>query len=247
MSQPEMDIIAFAAVCKSYSQTQALVDFTYAFAKNAITAIVGRSGSGKSTILKLINGLERPTAGTVSVLGAPLDYSRIAGFRRKLGYAVQGTGLFPHMTVRQNIALQGALAGWAEEEKRARTRELMQLTGLEGELADRYPHELSGGQQQRVGLCRAMFLDPAIFLLDEPFGALDPITRTELHDEFLRLQKTVPRTIVLVTHDMREAMKLADRILILEQGRLVQEGACDTILRSPATPFVEELIHTQLD
>ncbi|RMD95522.1 MAG: ABC transporter ATP-binding protein [Calditrichaeota bacterium] len=240
-------MISFDRVSKYYNHTAALIDFTYQFRERAITTIVGRSGSGKSTLLQLINGLERPTRGQVCVFNRPIDYSQLPALRRRLGYAVQGTGLFPHLTVEKNISLPAKLAGWPADKINSRMTELMHLVGLSEKLCKRYPHELSGGQQQRVGLCRAIMLDPEIFLLDEPFGALDPITRNEIHAEFLRLQEIKPRTIVLVTHDMREAAKLSDDILILEQGKLVQKGSRQDILEHPATPFVQSLIHEQLE
>lgn len=238
--------IVFRAVRKTYGAVPALIDLSYEFPANQITCIVGRSGSGKSTLLKLINGVEQPDAGEIRVFDEPLNYRRITSVRRRLGYAVQGTGLFPHLSVRRNIELPGVIAQWPADKRRERSSQLLRLVNLEEQLADRYPFELSGGQQQRAGLCRAMFLDPAVFLLDEPFGALDPITRSEIQEEFLALQQKLPRTIVLVTHDMREAVKLGENILILESGRLVQHGRREEVLSRPATPFVRQLIHSQL-
>jgi len=208
---------------------------------------VGPSGSGKSTLLQLINGLVRPNQGKISVFGKAIDYAHLPELRLKIGYAVQGTGLFPHMTAMENICLLGRIKKWPSRRITARVEELMALVGLEEDLGSRYPHELSGGQQQRVGLCRAMMLEPELFLLDEPFGALDPITRHEIHDEFLTLQKSERRTMVLVTHDIREALKLAQRIVILDGGRLVQEGPCQDVVKNPANAFVRHLLQTQLD
>ncbi|MFQ5627421.1 MAG: ATP-binding cassette domain-containing protein, partial [bacterium] len=242
-----MATIRFESVTKKYKSTFALRNFSFLFPEKSITVIVGRSGSGKSTILQLINGLELPTTGTVLAFDKPIDYNNLVLHRRKFGYAVQGTGLFPHLTVAQNIGLPARLMKWPELKITARTKELMEIVELPLELKSRYPFQLSGGQQQRVGLCRAMMLDPAVFIFDEPFGALDPITRMEIHKELLRIQGLTPRMMILVTHDMREAVKLADRILILEQGALVQAGTKDEIISKPATPFVEELIHSQLE
>ncbi len=242
-----MPIIRFENVSKSYDSVPALVDVNYTFAEKAVTAVVGRSGSGKSTLLQMINALLRPDAGRVYVYGEPIDYSDPVPLRRRIGYVVQGIGLFPHLTVQQNIRLPARLAGREAAETERQVRELMSLVGLPEEFADRYPHELSGGQQQRVGLCRAMMLEPEIFLLDEPFAALDPITRSEIHDEFLRLQRMSPRTMVLVTHDMREAYKLADVWVILENGRIVQAGPKEEVLAHPADEFIESLIHSQLE
>jgi osmoprotectant transport system ATP-binding protein len=210
------------------------------------TAIVGTSGSGKSTLLQIINGLVRPSAGTVHVFGRPIDYGLLPELRRQIGYAVQGTGLFPHLTAEKNITLLARLAGWSKDRSRARAQELMKLVGLPWDYAARYPFEMSGGQQQRVGLCRAMMLNPPIFLLDEPFGALDPVTRQEIHQEFLRLQSSEPRTIVLVTHDLREALKLAQRLVVLDRGHIVQHGPCTEIVNAPATPFVRAFFRSQL-
>ncbi|MBI3014701.1 MAG: ATP-binding cassette domain-containing protein, partial [Candidatus Tectomicrobia bacterium] len=203
-------------VSKFYGGETALADIHLAFTDLVTTAVVGPSGSGKSTLLQLINGLIRPTRGKVSVFGNPIDYERLPQLRLRIGYAVQGTGLFPHLTVWENITLLARLARWEPERVRARGQDLMRLVDLPLSFERRYPYELSGGQQQRVGLCRAMILNPKIFLLDEPFGALDPMTRNEIHQEFLHLQKLEARTMILVTHDLREApMALAAVFLLL--------------------------------
>jgi osmoprotectant transport system ATP-binding protein len=211
------------------------------------TAVVGPSGSGKSTLLQLVNGLVRPSQGRVLVFGKPIDYTRLVELRRQIGYAVQGTGLFPHLTVEANITLLAKLAKWEPARIRARAETLMKLVNLPLVYARRHPYELSGGQQQRVGLCRAMLLNPRIFLLDEPFGALDPITRNEIHREFLRLQASEARTIVLVTHNLREAQKLAQRLVILDRGRIVQQGACTEVLENPVNEFVRTFFQSQLE
>src|ERR1700691_3289864 len=192
--------IILKGVSKTYGKEAALRDVTVEFGDGVTTALAGPSGSGKSTLLQLINGLVRPSTGTVYVFGKPIDYGRLPELRRQIGYAVQGTGLFPHLNVEKNITLLARLIGWGTDRIRGRAEELMSLVGLSWNYAVRFPHELSGGQQQRVGLCRAMMLNPPIFLLDEPFGALDPVTRREIHQEFLRLQASEPRTMVLVTH-----------------------------------------------
>jgi len=232
-------------VSKCYGNERALHEVSLAFADDVTTAVVGPSGSGKSTLLQLINGLVRPTRGTVLVFGKAVDYRHLPELRRQIGYAVQGTGLFPHLTAEGNVTLLARLARWDRERIRARAEELMKLVGLPPDYARRYPHELSGGQQQRVGLCRAMMLNPRVFLLDEPFGALDPITRKEIHREFLRLQEAEARTIILVTHDLAEARKLAQRLVVLERGRVVQHAACADVVRDPASAFVHEFFQTQ--
>lgn len=242
-----MSLIFFDHVYKSYDgRDYALHDIHLTFPENVTTAIVGTSGSGKSTLLQLINGLERPTDGQVFVFGNAIDYTQLPVLRRRLGYAVQGTGLFPHLTVFENITLLAVLESWEPQRVQARAEELMKLVSLPLDFAKRYPHQLSGGQQQRVGLCRAMMLDPKIFLLDEAFGALDPITRREIHEEFLHLQKAAPRTIVMVTHDLKEALKLAQQIVILNHGRVEQVGSGEQLLQNPATEFVADFFKSQL-
>ena len=241
-----MSDLLFQDVSKNYGKEAALRDVSVAFENGVTTAVVGPSGSGKSTLLQLINGLVRPSYGTVHVHGKPIDYDHLPELRRQIGYAVQGTGLFPHLTVERNIGLLARLVGWKRERIRVRIRELMERVGLPWAFATRYPHQLSGGQQQRVGLCRAMMLKPPLFLLDEPFGALDPVTRNEIQQEFLRLQQLEPRTIVLVTHDLHEAQVLAQRLLVLDRGRVVQHGPGEEILRAPANEFVRNFFQTQL-
>lgn len=239
--------IRFQHVSKSYGQHPAVRDLDFAFTDGVTTAVVGPSGSGKTTLLQLCNGLARPDSGTVHAFGKPIDYHHLPELRRQIGYAVQGIGLFPHLTVAANITLLARMIGWPAERIRERELHLMNLVGLPGDYATRYPHELSGGQQQRVGLCRAMMLNPPVLLLDEPFGALDPVTRQEIHGEFLHLQATEPRTVVLVTHELREAVRLAQRLLVLVEGRVLQHGPCAEIVQQPANEFVRTFFHSQLD
>ena len=241
-----MSSIEFTSVTHRYHATVALDNVSIAFADDVVTAVVGRSGSGKSTLLQCINGLVRPAAGDVRVFGDAIDYQRLVALRRRIGYAVQGVGLFPHMTVRQNITLLARVAGASDASMGARSDELMALVELPADYRTRYPHELSGGEQQRVGLCRAMMLDPPIMLLDEPFGALDSITKSEVHGEFLRVQQLAPRTVVLVTHDLREAVRLAQRLVVIEGGRIVQHDALEMVLEHPATDEIAGLIASQL-
>ncbi len=238
--------IKLHGVMKRYGTATALGGVTLSFRDDATTAVVGPSGSGKSTLLQMINGLIRPDEGEVRLFGAPIDYGRIAEVRRRIGYAVQGTGLFPHLTVEKNIGLLARVEKWDRRRTAERIAELIRLVELPPSFANRYPHELSGGEQQRVGLCRAMMLDPPLFLLDEPFGALDPITRREVHDEFARLQRSKARTIVLVTHDIREAIRLADEIVVLRRSAVAQAGPCDEVVRAPANDFVRRLFEAQL-
>ena len=185
-----------------------------------LTAILGKSGSGKSTILQIINGLIRPAKGLVYLAGELLDYNNIYETRLKIGYAVQQVGLFPHLTAIQNITLPGKLANWDKDKRQKRAKELMNLVNLPLTHQNKFPFELSGGEQQRVGLCRAILLNPEFMLLDEPFSALDPETKEDIHGEVQKLQKLEPRCIVMVTHDPYEAKKLGDVVLQFEAGKL---------------------------
>jgi len=203
-----------------HGASEILRDFNLAIHRGETLVLLGRSGSGKTTSLKLINNLVSPTSGTVMVEGRSTADWDVIRLRRMIGYVIQEIGLFPHFTVQRNIALIPNLERWSPERVNARVRELLSLVGLDPQLASRYPRELSGGQRQRVGVARALGADPPILLMDEPFGALDPITRTELQREFLSLQERLRKTVVFVTHDVREALLLADRIALMESGRL---------------------------
>ena len=183
--------------------------------------LLGRSGSGKTTSLKLVNRLVTPTTGEICVNGRPNTDVNVIRLRRGIGYVIQDAGLFPHFTIERNIGLVPNIEGWPKERILARTQELLQLLGLSPEMATRYPHQLSGGQRQRVGVARALAADPEILLMDEPFAALDPLTRDDLQREFLLLQQRLHKTVVFVTHDLREALRLASRIALMEAGKLV--------------------------
>jgi len=209
---------------------------------NETTALVGESGSGKTTLLELVNGLKRPTLGHVELFGEEIDYDDISNLRQKMGYAVQGAGLFPHMTVYENITVMAKLDGWTDDDIKTRADYLIELVDLHKELLPRFPHKLSGGQQQRVSLCRSLMLNPELLLLDEPFSALDPITKNNIHDEFLKLQKAEARAILIVTHDMEEAVKLADYIVVLQKGKIIQSGKTQEIITSPENTYVENML-----
>ncbi|MCK8101235.1 choline ABC transporter ATP-binding protein OpuBA [Bacillus sp. 2CMS4F] len=210
--------------------------------KGEFICFIGPSGCGKTTTMKMINRLIEPSAGQIFIDGENIMEQDPVELRRKIGYVIQQIGLFPHMTIQQNISLVPKLLKWPEQQRKERARELLKLVDMGPGYLDRYPHELSGGQQQRIGVLRALAAEPPLILMDEPFGALDPITRDSLQEEFKKLQKTLHKTIVFVTHDMDEAIKLADRIVILKGGEIVQIGTPDDILRNPANEFVEEFI-----
>lgn len=241
-----MSCVLFEHVSKRLGGNQVLEDVTLELPELVTTAIVGESGSGKSTLLQHVNGLLRPDEGRVIVFGEPVPYEHVVRFRRRIGYCVQGIGLFPHLTVKENITLVARLDGWSEDDIEARFGHLMRLMDLEEELADRYPLHLSGGQQQRVGLCRSMMLKPPLLLLDEPFSAVDPITRIGIHKHFMRLQTAEPVSVLLVTHDMQEAEKLSQYLVILQGGRVVQAGRTAEVLEAPADDFVASLFKEQL-
>jgi len=212
-------------------------------ARGEIVALIGPSGCGKTTMLRMINGLIKPTAGLIEVDGTDISTQPTVQLRRGIGYVIQQVGLFPHRTVSQNIGTVPKMLGWEKSRIGGRIDELVDLVGLDRGMLDRYPDELSGGQQQRVGVARALAADPPVLLMDEPFGAVDPIVRGRLQEELLGLQERVQKTIVLVTHDLDEALTLADRIALLNVGGILEQYCPpDELLRAPANAFVEEFI-----
>ncbi len=214
-------VIEFRNVSYRVQGTDILRGLSLQVARGETLVLLGRSGSGKTTTLKMVNGLVSPTAGAVLVNGAAHSEVDVIQLRRGIGYVIQEVGLFPHFTVSRNIGVVPKIEGWDDDRIQARVKELLQLVGLSPEVATRYPHQLSGGQRQRVGVARALAADPAILLMDEPFGALDPLTRDELQREFLLLQRRLNKTVVFVTHDLREALRLGSRIALMEAGELV--------------------------
>ena len=214
-------VIEFRDVAYRVGSTQVLDGFTLQVEPGEMLVLLGRSGSGKTTTLKLVNRLVTPTSGQILVNGISQDHGDVIRLRRGIGYVIQDAGLFPHFTVARNIALVPKIEGWPEDRVRTRVQEMLQLVGLAAEMASRYPHQLSGGQRQRVGVARALAADPAILLMDEPFAALDPLTRDELQREFLVLQQRLHKTVMFVTHDLREALRLGTRIALMEAGKLV--------------------------
>jgi osmoprotectant transport system ATP-binding protein len=214
-------VIEFRNVSYRVNDVQVLSELNLHVAGGETLVLLGRSGSGKTTTLKLINRLVVPSSGEILVNGAANDRVDVIQLRRGIGYVIQEVGLFPHFTVERNIGLLPKVEGWPEDRTRVRVNELLQLVGLGPELGGRYPHQLSGGQRQRVGVARALAANPAILLMDEPFGALDPLTRDEVQREFLLLQQRLHKTVVFVTHDLREALRLGTRIALMEAGKLV--------------------------
>jgi len=237
-------IIRFDRVSKVFSDgTKAVDDVSFQIDEGECVTFVGPSGCGKTTTVKLLNRLVEPTQGKILLNGQDTAAVDVIALRRNIGYVIQDVGLFPHMTVAQNIALVPRLLGWSTAEKETRTDELLNLVGLDpSAFRNRYPHQLSGGQKQRVGVARGLAADPPVILMDEPFGALDPITRAQLQDEFVRLRSRLKKTILFVTHDIDEAIKLGDRIAVMRSGRIVQFDPPTRILRDPADPFVKDLI-----
>jgi osmoprotectant transport system ATP-binding protein len=235
-------MIEFDHVSYFVSDRRIVDGLTLTVASGEFCALVGSSGSGKSTTLKMINRLLPASEGAIRVDGTDIAAVNPEQLRRSIGYVIQSIGLFPHWTVADNIATVPRLLRWPEEKTRARVAELLDLLRLEIAEATKYPHQLSGGQQQRVGVARALAADPNILLMDEPFGALDPITRTALQAELASLHRRLGKTILFVTHDIDEALRLADRVAIIDAGKLVQIGAPEEILSNPATDFVREFV-----
>lgn len=234
--------VRFEHVSKGYGGTGVLRDFSLEITRGSFLTMIGRSGCGKTTALKLINGLLMPDAGTVYVDGENVAEASLISLRRHIGYAIQGAGLFPHMTVAKNIAYVPSLSRmWDRQTRQRRVTELLDIVGLEPELACRYPSQLSGGQRQRAGIARALAAQPDILLMDEPFGAVDEITRRGLQDQLLALQRRLGVTVVFVTHDIGEALKLGTQVLVMEDGRTAQLGTPEDILSHPASDFVREL------
>ncbi|MCF7702328.1 ABC transporter ATP-binding protein [Loktanella sp. M215] len=236
-------MIEIDAITKLYDGKPAVDSVTMTVETGTVTVIVGTSGSGKTTLLRMINRLEEPTSGTVRINGESTLDVKPHILRRRIGYAIQGHGLFPHYTVAQNIAAVPELLKWPRDKTAARVDDLLTLFSMEPQsFRDRYPAELSGGQQQRVGVARALASRPDLLLMDEPFGALDPVIRARAQDDLRRIQQHLGSTIMLVTHDMEEAIRLGDRVAVMDAGRLVQYGTPAEIITRPATDFVTEMV-----
>jgi len=237
-------IITFTNVSKRYGDTVVLSEIELEIPNWQTTVIVGQSGSGKTTLLRMVNGLIKPDSGRLEVFGDLVPEENIENFRRKIGYAVQGAGLFPHVSVKENIVLIARLVGWSSQDLDERFEMLMRQMELPLDLSDRIPNELSGGQQQRVGLCRALMLKPKLLLLDEPFSAVDPLTRLELYEVVEKLISNEAVSIVMVSHDLGEAKRLGDRMVVLQNGIILQNDLISNVIGNPATPYVERLVQS---
>ena len=236
-------MIELREVSKAFGATRAVDALSLAIDRGELVVLIGASGSGKSTLLRMINRLVEHDSGMILFKGEEIRSFKPEDIRRRMGYAIQSIGLFPHWSVARNIATVPELLGWPAPRIAARVDELLTLLGLEPALyRERYPHQLSGGQQQRVGVARALAADPEVLLMDEPFGALDPLTRQALQQELARIHRASGKTIVLVTHDIDEALRLATRLVLLDHGRIVQDGAPAQLLAQPANEFVSDFI-----
>jgi len=237
-------MIEFRSVTKQYPDgTLAVDDFSLVIPSRKTTVFVGSSGCGKTTILRMINRMVDPTSGVIEIDGKSIGELEAVGLRRSIGYVMQNSGLLPHRKVVDNIATVPVLTGTSKKEARDRALKLMDTVGLDRDLAQRYPSQLSGGQQQRVGVARGLAVDPNILLMDEPFGAVDPLVRSDLQQELIRLQRELDKTVVFVTHDIDEAFYLGDQVVILEKGgKIAQQGSPAEILSAPATDFVADFI-----
>lgn len=237
--------IAFDAVTKTYPDAArpAVDDVSFTVPEGIICMLLGTSGSGKTTLLRMVNRLIDPTSGTIRIDGTPTTTQDPIALRRRIGYAIQQVGLFPHLTVADNIWTVPSITGAPKTQQQARVDELLALVGLPpNEYRGRYPRQLSGGQQQRVGLARALAADPSMLLMDEPFGALDAITRERLQGELVHIQRSLKKTILFVTHDVEEAFRLGDRVVVMNDGKLMQYGTPVELLASPANDFVRRLV-----
>lgn len=236
-------VIRFEHVVKKYGEHTVLEDFNLDISKGEFLTVIGRSGCGKTTALKMINGLNIPDAGTVCVNGENIAGADQIRLRRRIGYVIQSIGLFPHMTVAKNITYVPDLSRqWDQTTAKAKVTELLEKVGLDASYAGRYPDELSGGQCQRVGIARALASGPEILLMDEPFGAVDEITRKTLQEEILHIQKELNVTVIFITHDIKEALKLGTRVLVMDGGKIVQLDTPERIRSHPENEFVRELV-----
>ncbi len=238
-------MIRLERVTKSFGSTVALTSFSLEIPQGKTTILLGPSGCGKSTLIRVVTGLEKPDSGSVSINGRALSPQNVLEMRRNMGYVIQQGGLFPHLTARRNVSLMAEYLGWGAHQIDARIRRLAQLTKFPLDGMDRFPAQLSGGQNQRVSLMRALMLDPAILLLDEPLGALDPLIRYDLQRDLKEIFQTLQKTVVLVTHDIGEAAYLGDTIALMKEGPIVQQGSIRDMIERPTDAFVARFIQAQ--
>jgi osmoprotectant transport system ATP-binding protein len=239
-------MLELRGVSKTYNGTPAVEPLDLAIAPGEVAVLLGPSGCGKTTILRMVAGLVAPTAGQIIVDSLPLNARTLAEARRKLGYVIQEGGLFPHLTAVANVTLMARHDGWNRQAIERRLAELVEMTEFPSDALGRYPNELSGGQRQRLSLMRALFLKPSILLLDEPLGALDPLIRAALQRDLKAVFARTGATVLLVTHDLVEAGRFADRVFVMQSGRVVQQGAFADVLERPATDFVREFVRSQV-
>jgi osmoprotectant transport system ATP-binding protein len=236
-------VIEFDRVSKTYGSTTALANFSLVAPTSQITVLMGLSGSGKTTIIRMVNKMVTPTSGSVSIDGLDVSGLDAVTLRRSIGYVMQEVGLLPHKTVLDNVTLIAQIAGQPADVAHRNTTEMLQMVGINKQFFSRFPHQLSGGQQQRVGVARALAIKPNILLMDEPFGAVDPIVREELQDELCRIQRELGLTILFVTHDRHEALKIADQLVILSNsGHIEQVGSPSELVANPANAFVRKIL-----
>jgi osmoprotectant transport system ATP-binding protein len=237
--------ITFQNVTKSFDNAVALQGFSFEFKKGRTSVLIGSSGCGKSTLLRLIVGLIKQDSGTILIEDKLPEKSNLSSLRKKIGYVIQEGGLFPHLNTKENVSLMAKYFGWNETKIGNRINELTELSKFKEDLLNRYPSELSGGQRQRVSLMRALMLDPEFLLLDEPLGSLDPLIRYELQEDLKNIFERLRKTVILVTHDLNEAVFFADEIVLMKEGRIIQKGSINEMIKFPSAPFVTRFINAQ--
>ncbi len=238
-------MFSLSNVAKSFGSLQVLKPTTINFKTGESTVLIGPSGCGKSTLLRILVGLINADSGSIKFDGIPITPKNIQQQRLRMGYVIQDGGLFPHLTARQNVGLLASHLGWSQDKVRGRVEELAELTRLPRVALDRYPTQISGGQRQRVGIMRSLMLDPAVMLLDEPMGALDPLVRFDLQEDLRKIFRTLGKTSIMVTHDMGEAAFFGDRVMMLGEGEVVQEGRLEELIQNPANEYVARFINAQ--
>ncbi|GAB5408340.1 MAG: ATP-binding cassette domain-containing protein [Balneolaceae bacterium] len=238
-------MISIQNISKSYSNKRVLSNFSLEIPNGQTVSLIGSSGSGKSTVIRIVMGLIKSDSGRINILGKELNEKNELVLRQKMGYVIQKGGLFPHLTARENCSLLAKHLGWNQQRINSRIEELAVLTNIEHPMLDRLPLNLSGGQQQRISLMRALMLDPDILLLDEPLGSIDPLVRFELQSDLKTIFKTLDKTVLFVTHDLNEAAYLGDEIVLLNEGKLIQKGKIQELIKNPANEFVQRFVNAQ--